>query len=88
MKDPILRMAEIDPLNVEVILPASLYGSVQQGDRAEISPETPREKFVARVRVVDRVINAASGTFGVRLELANEKQLIPAGAKCRVKFLK
>jgi len=88
VKDPILRIAEIDPLNVEVILPASLYGSVQQGDRAEVSPETPAGKYVARVRVVDRVINAASGTFGVRLELPNEKQLIPAGAKCRVKFLK
>jgi hypothetical protein len=83
-----MRVAEIDPLNVEVILPASMYGSVQQGDRAEVSPETPAGKFVARVRVVDRVINAASGTFGIRLELPNEKQLIPAGAKCRVKFLK
>lgn len=88
VKDPIMRIAEIDPLNVEVILPASQYGSVQQGDRAEVSPETPPGKFVARVRVVDRVINAASGTFGIRLELPNEKQLIPAGAKCRVKFLK
>jgi RND family efflux transporter MFP subunit len=88
VKDPILRVAEIDPLNVEVILPASLYGSVQQGDRAEVSPETPAQKFVARVKVVDRVINAASGTFGVRLELPNEKLLVPAGAKCRMRFLK
>jgi RND family efflux transporter MFP subunit len=88
VKDPILKVAEIDPLNVEVILPASLYGSVQQGDRAEILPETPPQKFIAKVRVVDRVINAASGTFGVRLELPNDKQLVPAGAKCRVKFLK
>ncbi len=88
VKDPILKVAEIDPLNVEVILPANLYGSVQQGDRAEISPETPPQKLVARVRVVDRVINAASGTFGVRLELPNEKQTVPAGAKCRVRFLK
>jgi RND family efflux transporter MFP subunit len=88
VKDPILKVAEIDPLNVEVILPASLYGSIQQGDRAEVSPETPQQKFVARVKVVDRVINAASGTFGVRLELPNEKQLVPAGAKCRLRFLK
>jgi RND family efflux transporter MFP subunit len=88
LKDPILKLAEIDPLNVEVILPASLYGSIQQGDRAEVSPETPAQKFVARVKVVDRVINAASGTFGVRLELPNEKQLVPAGAKCRLRFLK
>lgn len=88
VKDPILKVAEIDPLNVEVVLPASLYGSVQQGDSAEVSPETPPQKFVARVKVVDRVINAASGTFGVRLELPNEKQLVPAGAKCRLRFLK
>jgi RND family efflux transporter MFP subunit len=88
IKDPILKVAEIDPLNVEVVLPANLYGSVQQGDSAEVSPETPPQKFVARVKVVDRVINAASGTFGVRLELPNEKQLIPAGAKCRLRFLK
>lgn len=88
VKEPILRVAEIDPLNVEVILPASLYGSIQHGGRAEVTPETPQQQFIARVRVVDRVINAASGTFGVRLELPNEKQLIPAGAKCRLRFLK
>jgi RND family efflux transporter MFP subunit len=88
VKDPILKLAEIDPLNVEVVLPANLYGSIQHGDRAEVSPETPAQKFVARVKVVDRVINAASGTFGVRLELPNEKQLVPAGAKCRMRFLK
>ncbi|MGH8698345.1 MAG: efflux RND transporter periplasmic adaptor subunit, partial [Burkholderiales bacterium] len=88
VKDPILKVAEIDPLNVEVVLPASLYGSIQHGDRAEVSPETPVQKFVARVKVVDRVINAASGTFGVRLELSNEKLLVPAGAKCRMRFLK
>lgn len=88
VKDPILKIAEIDPLNVEVILPASIYGQVQRGDRAEVLPETPKQKFIARVAVVDRVINAASGTFGVRLELPNDKQLVPAGAKCKVKFLK
>ena len=88
VKDPILTLAEIDPLNVEVVLPATLYGSIQQGDQAEVSPETPAQKFVARVKVVDRVINAASGTFGVRLELPNEKLLVPAGAKCRMRFLK
>jgi RND family efflux transporter MFP subunit len=88
VKDPILKIAEIDPLNVEVILPASLYGQVQRGDRADVLPETPKQKFVARVAVVDRVIKAASGTFGVRLELPNEKQLVPAGAKCKVRFQK
>jgi len=86
VKDPIMRLAELDPLNVEVILPATLYGTVRFGDVAEVSPETPRGTYLARVAVVDKVINAASGTFGVRLELPNEKYMVPAGARCKVRF--
>lgn len=88
VKDPILKLAEIDPLNVEVILPAKLFGEVKHGDRAEVFPETPQQRFVATVSVVDQVMNAASGTFGVRLELRNPNLAIPAGAKCRLKFIK
>lgn len=87
VKEPILRLAEIDPLNVEVIIPASLYGSVRIGDRADVMPETPKGTFDAKVVVVDKVINAASGTFGVRLELPNAKKELPAGARCKVRFL-
>jgi hypothetical protein len=38
----------------------------------------------ATVRVVDRVLDAASGTFGVRLEVPNPNLAIPAGIRCRV----
>jgi RND family efflux transporter MFP subunit len=88
VKEPILKLAEVDPLNVEVILPASLYGKIKMGDRAEVMPETPGNRYPAKVSVVDRVIDPASGTFGVRLELRNPGNLIPAGAKCRVRFSK
>ena len=86
VKEPIMRLAEIDPLNVEVIIPASLYGTVKIGDHADVMPETPKGIFDAKVVVVDKVINAASGTFGVRLELPNPKQALPAGARCKVRF--
>jgi hypothetical protein len=33
--------------------------------------------------VIDSLINAASGTFGVFLEVANPDSAIPAGIKCR-----
>jgi hypothetical protein len=33
-------------------------------------------------------MDAASGTFGVRLELPNPGNQIPAGAKCKARFLK
>jgi RND family efflux transporter MFP subunit len=87
LKDPILKLAEIDPLYVEVILPVALYGRVKTGKRAEVFPEEPvGGRYAATVKVVDRVIDAASGTFGVRLELPNKNRSIPAGARCRVRF--
>ncbi len=86
IKDPILKLAQIDPLNIEVILPVGLYGKIKPGQTAEVTPEAPGSTFTARVSVVDRVIDAASGTFGVRLELPNPKQEIPAGAKCKVRL--
>ena len=88
IKDPILRLAEIDPLNVEVVLPAEQFGRIKRGDRAEVTPETGGGPFAAKVTVVDRVIDGASGTFGVRLDLRNPGGAIPAGAKCSVRFLK
>ena len=53
---------------------------------ADVMPETPKGIFDAKVVVVDKVINAASGTFGVRLELPNAKKELPAGARCKVRF--
>jgi RND family efflux transporter MFP subunit len=88
IKDPILKLAEIDPLNVEVVLPASKFGRIKKGDRAEVAPETSGRRFPAKVSVVDRVIDGASGTFGVRLDLRNPNGEIPAGAKCTVRFVK
>ena len=40
----------------------------------------------ARVTVVDKLIDAASGTLGVRLQLPNPNNKIPAGIKCSVVF--
>jgi hypothetical protein len=41
---------------------------------------------VAEVIVVDKVIDAASGTFGIRLELDNKNHRVPGGLKCTVRF--
>ncbi len=87
-EDPILEVAQIDPLRVEVILPASMFGSVAVGMRAAVIPEFPGDSVhVASVTIVDRVIDSASGTFGVRLELPNPEHDIPGGLHCQVRFL-
>lgn len=86
-KDPIMRLAEIDPLYVEVVLPVSEYGRVKPGQKALVMPEPPvGGRYGTTVTLVDKVVDAASGTFGVRLELRNRKFAIPAGVRCRVRF--
>jgi multidrug efflux pump subunit AcrA (membrane-fusion protein) len=86
---PILKLAEISTLHVEVILPTSAYGQIAMGDVATVRPEAPvGGSFPAKVVVVDRVLDSASGTFGVRLELPNENSALPAGARCQVEFPK
>jgi len=84
---PIVRLAQIDPLRVEVIVPVSMFGRIKIGQTAEVHPEAPvGGTWAAKVTVVDRVIDAASGTFGVRLALPNPDLKLPAGLKCRVKL--
>jgi len=84
---PVLKLAQIHPLRVEVIAPVSLLGKVAVGMSAEVNPEAPvGGVHAAKVTVVDRVVDAASGTFGVRLELPNPTYRLPAGLKCKVRF--
>ena len=83
----ILDVAEIDPLYVEVFAPLGLLGKIEVGMRAEVHPEAPVGGVLpAEVTVVDRVVDAASGTFGVRLTLPNPDYAIPAGLRCRAHF--
>jgi multidrug resistance efflux pump len=85
--EPILKIAQLNPLNVEMILPTALYHSIKVGMHAQIIPEAPiGGKYTATVKIVDRVLDAASGTFGVRLELPNPDNRLPAGIKCKVMF--
>ena len=84
---PILKIAEIDPLMVEVILPVSQFGSIHTGMTADILPEIDENHpYPATVTLVDRVVDAASGTFGVRLELPNSEHQLPGGLRCKVRF--
>ena len=79
----ILKLAQIDPLRVEIVLPVAKHGRLKAGDVINIRPEAPfKGAYRATVRVVDRVIDPASGTFGVRLELPNPTGSIPAGVRC------
>ena len=84
---PVLKLAQIHPLYVEIFAPVKLLGTIKIGMHAEVTPQKPVDRvYKARVKIVDRVVDAASGTFGVRLELPNPEYGLPAGLKCTVTF--
>jgi len=85
---PILRLAAVVPLHVEVVLPVPKLGKVKVGDLAEVRPEDPPGGvYQAPVTVVDAVVDAATSTFRVRAELPNADGALPAGLRCQLRFL-
>ena len=86
-QEKILKLAQIDPLRVDVYAPVAMLGKVAVGKTVYVKPESPLTgEYPAKVTVVDRVVDAASGTFGVRLELPNRDLKLPAGLKCTIRF--
>jgi RND family efflux transporter MFP subunit len=85
-RKPILKLAQVEPLRVEVVLPLAAYRKLKKGASAEVTPEGLGGHYSATVTVIDSVFDSASGTFGVRLELPNAAGQLPAGIRCRVDF--
>lgn len=84
---PILKLVQYDPLRVEVMAPVAQFGKVKVGDTVTILPEAPvGGRIQAKVRLVDRMLDPASGMFGVRLEVPNATLAIPPGLGCKVSW--
>ncbi len=83
----IMKLAQIDPLRVELIVPAKYFGKIKQGEKVEIYPEHPADKmYQATVTVVDQLIDSASGSFTVRMALPNPDDKLVAGVNCIARF--
>ena len=84
-QNPMMVIAETDPLSIDLVVPANRYQSVAVGMRALVHFQAPVNAAVtATVDAIDPVIDAASDTFRVRLEAANPNGRIPAGVRCTV----
>jgi multidrug efflux pump subunit AcrA (membrane-fusion protein) len=77
---PILTIAEINPLNVEIVINAEQYKLFKVGMTAEVLPSAPvGGSYTARVDVFDPVIDPGSNTFRVRLVLPKPRKCHPGG---------
>jgi RND family efflux transporter MFP subunit len=85
--DKLATIAQLDPLHVEAFLPVEYYPDIQVGTPVRVLPNKPIAGiYEGTVMVVDRVFDAASSTFGVRVELPNPDGLLPAGHRCQLTF--
>ncbi|HVK96107.1 MAG TPA: efflux RND transporter periplasmic adaptor subunit [Noviherbaspirillum sp.] len=86
-REPILRVAKVDPLRVEVVLPLSQFGQIEMGVPVNIKTDIAgAQNLTATVVLIDRMVDAASNTFRVRLALPNPDHRIPAGLRCSAEF--
>lgn len=83
----IVAIVQMDPLLIEAFLPVEFYPEISNGLVANVAPAAPiTDSFEAKVIAFDQVFDAASGTFGVELELPNPGALLPAGHRCILTF--
>jgi RND family efflux transporter MFP subunit len=84
---PLVRIAKVDPLRVQLVVPVTMYLQIQPGQAMTVTPDLPGASTVlAKVSMVDKVVDAASNTFRVHLELPNPKGALPAGLRCKAEL--
>lgn len=90
--DSLMKLVALNPMHAEILMRADYYGQIKRGMKVMIEVEGPvrseisSQKYEGKVIIVDRVIDAASTTFGVRVSIPNRNLRLPAGLKCRVVF--
>ena len=87
-KKGILKLAQLNPLRVNVILPGTMFGKVKMGMAVDVVTESSQgaATYKASVRNLDKLIDGASGTFAAYLDLPNKQLAIAAGARCKANF--
>lgn len=84
-REPLVRVARLDPLRVEAIVPASQFGAITVGQSAKVRTDLPNFAVLqAKVVLVDKVIDPGSNSFRIRLSLPNPDHRIPSGLRCKL----
>jgi RND family efflux transporter MFP subunit len=86
-KKPIMKIAQTDQLEVTAVLPFRFFRQVHKGSHITITPEPPFSNPVKSIiQIVDPVIEATSGTFGVVARIKNDHLDFPSGIRCKMQI--
>ncbi len=84
--DPLFRIGDPGTLRAELLLPESRLGTVRVGQPVRIMPAAGGEVTLARVTRVNPLVDPASGTFRVVIDLDNRAGRLHGGVSARVAF--
>jgi len=83
-----MSLATLDPLHIDLLLPSTYFGQISLKQQLLIKPESDTiDARIAKVIIVDPLIDSASGTFRVQLEMSNPGNKIPAGIRCSAQII-
>ena len=83
----LFRVAKINPLRVEMVVSAAMYGTISKGMQLSVVPQMANAQPIqAKVVLVDKLIDGASNTFRIRAEIPNKDSAIPSGLRCKVEL--
>jgi len=81
---PVFRIVQLEKLRVEVVLRQQENEDLQRIQRATVFPDLAPNTSIAAERIlIDPLIDAASGTVRVRLDIDNSDGRILSGQRCR-----
>lgn len=82
------RVARLDLLRVEIVVPAAMFGTITKGMVARVTPTLPNASPLdAEIILIDHFIDSASNTFRVRAALPNADGKVPPGSRCTVELI-
>ncbi len=84
--DLLFRIGDPDTLRAELLLPELRLGTVRVGQPVRIVPAAGGAVTRARVTRVNPLVDPASGTFRVVIDLDNRAGRLPGGVSARVVF--
>lgn len=83
--NPIIEVVDISKLYAEILVREQLFGQIKKNQKIPIRILSPvNESRQAVVRQIDKTIDPASGSFGLRAYFPNSKNTIPAGVDCTI----
>ncbi len=84
--DLLFRIGNPDTLRAELLLPEARLGTVRVGQSVRVTPAAGGDPTMARVTRVSPLVDPASGTFRVVIDLDNRAGRLHGGVSARVVF--